>query len=173
MKAALVFFCLSASALAQQTQYQPRLPAACGSAGTSFNVHLNRSQHGPVPPEAGKAMIYFIHEAGLPSGHLAIAYPTTKYALDGTWVGAGHGDSWFAVPVTPGEHHLCAALQSSFVDQRVELAHLTLEAGGAYFFRTRLVLSGTVELLELNPIDSDEGEYLISEDPMATARPKR
>jgi hypothetical protein len=179
MKIALVLLCLSATAFAQQKtrlgQYadQPRLAAACGPAATSFKVELDRAQHGPVPPEAGHAQIYFIHEAGLPYERLTVGYPTTKYALDGSWVGAGHGDSWFAVAVAPGEHHVCATLQSSFVDQRVELAHFSVEAGKSYFFRTRLVLSGTVELLELDPIDSDEGEYAFSIYPMATAHAKK
>jgi hypothetical protein len=179
MKAALVFLCLPAFVFAQEkTRFGqdadvPRLAAACGPAKTGFKVELDSTQRGPLPPQAGKAMIYFIHDAGLPYENITVGYPTTKYALDGSWVGAGHGDSWFAVPVTPGVHHLCAALQSSIVDQRVELAHLTVEAGKTYFFRTRLVLSGTVQLLEFGPIDSDEGEYVVSGYPMATAHVKK
>jgi hypothetical protein len=179
MKLALVLLCLSTCAFAQQKtrfgQYtdQARLAAACGPAATSFKVDLDRTQHGLVPPEAGRAQIYFIHEAGLPYENLTVGYPTTKYALDGSWVGAGHGDSWFAVVVAPGEHHICATLQSSLVDQRVELAHLAVEAGKTYFFRTRLVLSGTVQLLELDPVDSDEGEYAVSLYPMANAHAKK
>jgi hypothetical protein len=128
MKAAVVFLCLSVTAFAQQKERygqqpgQNRLAAACGPANVNYKVNLDRSQHGPIPPEAGKALVYFIHDAGIPFESLTIGYPTTKYGVDGSWVGAGHGDSWFAVAVAPGEHHVCTVLQSSFVDQRVELA---------------------------------------------------
>lgn len=172
-----VFLCIAVPAFAQQKtrlgQYadQTRMAAACGPAETSFKVNLDRRQHGPVSPEAGKAQVYFIHVAGIPFEHLTAGYPTTKYALDGSWVGAGHGDSWFAL--APGEHHVCATLQSLFVDQRVELAHFMAEAGKSYFFRTHLVMSGSVELLELDQIDSDEGGYLIGSYPQATAHPKK
>ncbi len=103
-----------------------------------------------------------------------MGYPTTKYALDGSWVGAGHGDSWFAVAVAPGEHHVCATLQSSFVDQRVELAHFSVDAGKSYFYPHPVgSVKGTVEYFSWMPIDSDEGEYAFSMYPMATAHAKK
>jgi hypothetical protein len=179
MKAALFSLCITVSVFAQQIDLsgqqpgQGRLASACGPAAMSYKVNLDRSQHGPMPPEAGKALVYFIHDAGIPFEKLTIGYPTTKYGVDGSWVGAGHGNSWFAVAVTPGEHHVCAVLQSSFVDQRVELAHFTAEAGKAYFFRTRLVMSQSVELLELERIDSDQADYLIASYPLATAHARK
>ncbi len=126
-----------------------------------------------MPLEEGKAQLYFIHDSGLFVTNALRAYPTTKYGIDGSWVGAAHGDSWFVVSVTPGEHHLCTTLQSSFAQQRLALAHFTAEAGKSYYFRTQLVLSGTVELLELEPLDSDQGAYLVSVYPMATATAKK
>jgi hypothetical protein len=179
MEAAIVFLCLSVTAFAQQKERfsqqpgQNRLASACGPAHINYKVDLDRSQHGPMPPEAGKALVYFVHEAGIPFESITIGYPTTKYAVDGSWVGAGHGDSWFAVAVAPGEHHVCTVLQSSFVDQRVELAHFTAEAGQSYYFRTQLVTSGSIELLELERIDSDQAEYLISSSPLAKATAKK
>ncbi|MGB8029994.1 MAG: hypothetical protein WCF30_10055 [Terracidiphilus sp.] len=179
MRAAVVFLCLSVTAFAQQKERfsqqpgQNRLASACGPAQENFKVSLDRSQHGPMPPQAGKALVYFIHDAGIPFEQLTIGYPTTKYAVDGNWVGAGHGDSWFAVAVDPGEHHVCTVLQSSFLDQRVELAQFTAEAGKSYYFRTQLVTSRSVELLELQQIGSDEAGYLFSEYPMATATAKK
>jgi hypothetical protein len=125
-----------------------------------------------MPPQPEKALVYFFHEAGISGGGL-IAYPTTKYGLDGDWVGADHGDSWFAVAVDPGEHHVCTSLQTSVFQERVELGQFTAEAGKSYYYRTRLVLSGTVELLELNQIGSDEAGYLYSKYPMATATLKK
>jgi len=93
--------------------------------------------------------------------------------MDGAWVGANHNDSYFTISVEPGEHHLCATLQSSFVDNRVELAHFRAAAGKTYFYRTRLVMSKEVELLELEPIDSDQGKYLIASFPLSISTPKK
>ena len=178
MKTAIAFLFLGVTALAPQSEglgqqpTQDRLASACGLANVNYKVSLDRSQHGPATPEAGKALVYFIHDSGALSQPLTI-YPTTKYGVDGNWVGADHGDSWFAVAVTPGEHHVCTVLQSSLVNQRVELAQFTAEAGKSYYFRTQLVTSGSVELLEIERIDSDEAGYLISLYPMATATAKK
>jgi hypothetical protein len=178
MKVAFAIFLFAASALCQQkTRFgQPGAlpsPAACGPAETSFKVKLDDSQHDLVPPEDGKVRIYFIHEAGLPFTRLTLGYPTLKFAVDGVWTGADHGDSWFSASLDPGEHHLCATLQSSLVDHRVELKRFVAEAGKSYYYRTRLVLSGAVELLELEPIDSEQGEYLISRYPFSISKPKK
>ena len=96
-----------------------------------------------------------------------------KVAVDGAWAGANHGNSYFSIFVEPGEHHVCVTLQSSLVAQRVELAHFTAEAEKVYYYRTRLILSRSVELLELNPIDSDQGKYLIASFPLGISSPKK
>jgi hypothetical protein len=177
MKVALAIFFFAASALSQQKVRfgQPTANAspACGPARASFKVKVDDTQHVLAPPEAGKARIYFIHEAGIPFNRLTLGYPTSKFAIDGVWVGADHGDSYFSASVDPGEHHLCATLQSSLVDDRVELTHFVVEAGKVYFYRTRLVLSGSVELLELEPIDSDQGQYLVGFYPLSISKLKK
>jgi hypothetical protein len=160
MKIPVVIFFLATAAVAQTPT------AACGPGDVQFKVTLDDKPHAPTLPARAKALAYFIHDAG--STGLSFAYPTTKLAIDGAWVGAGHGDSWFAVSVDPGEHHLCATLQSSIVEDRVELAHFTAEAGKVYYFRTRLVMSQQVELLELERIDDDQGNYLVKTFPMST-----
>ncbi len=115
-------------------------------------------------------MVYFIHDDGSGVGG---GSPTSRDAIDGSWVGANQGESWFAVAVTPGEHHVCAAIQSFGIDQLAELTHFSAEAGKSYFFRTRLFSSRSADLLELEQIDSDEAGYLISLYPMAIATAKK
>jgi hypothetical protein len=51
----------------------------------------------------------------------------------------------------------------------VELAHVTAEAAKVYYFRTRLVMSRQVELLELQPLDSDQGRYLVAAFPLSVS----
>jgi hypothetical protein len=170
MKAVLIAFLFATSSLAQNPSAFPS--QACGSGDVDFKVKLDNTQHTPAQAAPGKALVYFIHEAGTSSAH-PLGYPTLKVGIDGAWVGANRGDSWFAVPVEPGEHHVCAILQSTVVNQRLELAHLQAEAGKAYYYRTRLVMSGQVGLLELDPLDSDQGGYLIGSYPLSVSHPKK
>ena len=144
--------------------------AACGRDNVNFKVKLDDSAHMLAQPEAGKARVYFFHDAGTNN---TLGYPTVKIAMDGAWVGAQHGNSYFSESVEPGEHHVCVMLQSSLVAQRFELAHFTAEAGKIYYYRTRLVMSRTVELLELDAIDTDQGKYLIASFPLSVSSAKK
>jgi hypothetical protein len=168
MKIVLVTLLLASSALAQA----PAAIAtpACGSEKVSFKVKLDESQHVLAQPEPGKARVYFFHDAGT---SMTVGYPTVKLGMDGAWVGANHGNSYFSVSIEPGEHRVCVTLQSSLVAQRMELAHFTAEAGKVYYYRTRLVMSRSVELLELDPIDSDQGNYLIASFPLSVSNAKK
>lgn len=166
MKAAVIALFFTAAAFAQ---VRPAYTAACGPGNLSFGVKLDQSQHTLVQPEPGKAQVYFVHDAG--AVH-TLGYPTVRVAMDGTWAGANRANSYFSVSVEPGEHHVCVNLQSSVYAQRVELAHFTAEAEKVYYYRTRLVLSRSVELLELDPIDSDQGKYLIATVALSVSSPK-
>lgn len=157
--------------IAQRNQPGPA-PAACGDLNVSMAVKLDDSQHTIAQPEAGKALIYFIQDTGL-SGKLA--YPTTKIGIDGKWTGANKKNSYFSVPLEPGEHHICAEIQSSFLlGYYVELAHLTAEAGHVYYFRTRIFYTQeSAEYFTLMPADSDEARFLIASNPLATAHARK
>lgn len=168
MKIAFVTILLAASAFAQAVPPAPT--AACGPGNVDFKVKLDESQHTVAQPEPGKALVYFFSDAGTTN---TLGYPTEKLAIDGAWAGANHGNSHFSAAVEPGEHHVCVTLQSSFVAQRVELAHFTAEAGKVYYYRVRLVTSRSVELLVLDPIDSDQGKYLIETLPLAVSSRKK
>jgi hypothetical protein len=169
MKIALVVLLCTASAAAQSN------PAAstssCGPGNVSFKVKFDDSHQVQAQPAPGKALVYFIHDSGNEGGPLA--YPTTKIGVDGKWAGANHGDSYFAVLVDAGEHHVCATLQTSFYGSRAEFAHFTAEAGKVYYFRSRLITSRSVELLELEAADGDEGQYLSTMYPLSISTPKR
>ena len=167
MRTIVLVMLLGAAAFAQ---VPPASPAACGPADASFKVELDGSQHTLTQPLPGKARVYFIHDAGTSA---SLGYPTVKVAMDGAWLGANRVNSYFLASAEPGEHHLCITLQSSMVAQRVELAHFTATADTVYYFRTRLILSRGVELLELDAVDSDEGKYLIGTFPLGVSHPKK
>ena len=168
MKTALVILLIAIPAFAQVVPAPST--SACGLDSVSFKVKTDESQHTLTPPEPGKARVYFIQDAGTPIG---LGYPTVKLGLDGKWVGANRLNSYFSVSVEPGEHHVCVMLQSSLVAQRVELAHFMAEADKVYYYRTRLVVSRSIDLLELEPIDSDQGRYLVALFPLSVSSPKK
>ncbi len=147
-----------------------RIASACGPENVAFKVKLDERDHRLAQPAQGKALVYFIHDSGTSA---VIAYPTTRMGVDGTWVGANHSNSYFYVSVEPGEHHVCADLQTSLYEDRTELAHFSAEAGKVYYFRTRLVTSRSVELLALDSLDSDQGNYLISLFPLSVSTAKK
>lgn len=168
MKIALAMLMVAIPAFAQVVP-APSI-AACGSDSISFKVKPDESRHLVTQPDPGKARVYFIQEAGTSMG---LGYPTVKLGLDGKWVGANRLNSYFSVPVEPGEHHVCVMLQSSLLAQRVELAHFMAEADKVYYYRTRIVMSREMELLELDLIDSDQGRYLVALFPLSVSSPKK
>ncbi len=99
-----------------------------------------------------------------------------KIGLDGAWVGAYRQNSYFTVSVEPGDHHVCANVQSnSSVGHLIALAHFTAEAGNVYYFRTRF-FGGLPEpappFVDLDPVDSDQAKYMITSFPPSVSQPK-
>jgi hypothetical protein len=165
-----VAFCAISIPLFAQNPMVP-VPSACGNFDVIMAVELDASQHTIAGADPNKARIYFIQDTGLVT---TIAYPTTKIGIDGQWVGANKKDSYFSISVEPGEHHLCAGIQSAFIRKEIELAHLKAEAGKVYYYRTRIVMSNSgPEYLGLMLVDSDEAQYLIESYPLAVAHARR
>ena len=136
----------------------------CGPQDVKFEVKSDESQHPAPTPEDGKALIYFVAD-----GHF-----TSNFGIDGKWVGAVNGGSYFFVPIEPGEHHLCAMLQSFLAQRgpRVSVHSLKAEPGGTYYFRTRMVGISTGFVLQLDQLDSDEGRWFVAWSKFSTSHPK-
>ncbi|MGA8617567.1 MAG: hypothetical protein WB660_03470 [Candidatus Sulfotelmatobacter sp.] len=175
MKILFVVLLLCASSLAQSVASAPAVAPGCGGANVKFDVKTNKSHHPIAQPESGKAIVYFVEDD---NGFESFPKPTTRVGLDGGWVGANHGDSYFYFSVDPGEHHLCASWQSLVIigaQETTAAAHFTAEAGQAYYFRVKNVWlrdhgHGHVELL---PLDNDEGQLLASRFALSTSHPKQ
>lgn len=148
MKIVLVALLFAASALAQNPP--DATLAVCGPMDIQFKIAQNKSQHTLLQPAPGKALVYFIQDTG-----------TARIGMDGAWVGANRGHSYFSVPVEPGEHHVCVKMDI-LTDHPVELLHFTAEAGQIYYFRARLIPLDSWKFLFLNAADSDEAKHLIA-----------
>lgn len=153
------------------------LPDSCGWEDVNFKV---ATQTNPLPlasPEAGKAQIVFL-ETEETDGQV-LSGVETYLGVDGTWIGATKGNSYFVAAVSPGRHHLCANWQADFAYewQRTSLAPLNVEAGRVYYFRVNVVHIRTNGIdyhsLNLTPVNEDEGRYLAGSLLLATAKPKK
>jgi hypothetical protein len=102
---------------------------------------------------------------------------TTKIGLDGGWVGANHGESYFYFSVDAGDHRLCAIWQSSLerYSRNASAISLTAEAGKVYYFRT--IVDQRKEqhqpVVKLEPLDPAEGQILVAASAFSTSHPKK
>jgi hypothetical protein len=169
MRAAIIFFLLASPVFAQSA-VTTAAPTACGPVDVKFDVKLD-----PAPPRselpADKAIIYVIEDVG----ESLYGWITIRVGLDGSWVGANRGNSYFSFAVSPGVQHLCANWQSRVRSQSslYSLTNFTAEAGKIYYFRTQIWFSDTMSRIELNPVNSDEGQYQIAAFPLVASHPKK
>jgi hypothetical protein len=174
MKTILVMLFLTAAAFAQDESAVARLArAACGPDDTQFDVKTDRAQHAVSAPETGKALVYVIEQ----EKHRGLKSVTTRVGLDGAWIGANRGDSYFFFSVAPGEHHLCSDWRVGFAaggGKQVSLANFTAETGRVYYFRVRTMGAKDMgNILDLDPINSDEGQFLVAASAFSSSSAKK
>lgn len=154
----------------------------CGPANIQFDVKTEAARQTIPPPSPGKAMIVFLQDD---EQYYPKPRPTTRFGVDGTWVGATHTDSYFFVEIKPGVHHLCASWQGSlfFINTTRPTAatHFTAESGETYYFRAKDMT--TYEFIgdsstehsdvELQSLDGDEAQVLMALFELSTSHPKK
>lgn len=172
----------------------------CGPASVKLDVSTTKQR--PAAPEiqAGKALVYFLQDD---LKYNATPRPTTRFAIDGTWVGATHANSYFYVFVDPGEHHLCASWQPGSLtagsvfrtiavggnyhgpERSTAVAHFSAEAGKTYYLSAKDVATiahtggehDTQYVSEaevvLSPLDSDEAQVLMNTFSFSSSHPKK
>jgi len=102
-----------------------------------------------------------------------------RAGLDGTWVGAflrtvtftdnSPYNSYFHISVEPGDHHVCMNAQVG-KGAIIALMHFTAEAGKVYYIGIQGVVSESSRFLNVGPMDSDEGKYLIATSPLSVSQ---
>lgn len=177
MKAALVVILFATSALAQKQSLIADAEVACGPKEVQFDTQLVAAQ--PLTqPDAGKSLVYVVEVFEKAVGQLA--RPTLRVGLDGTWIGADKGKAYISFSVDPGMHHLCTRWQSRWKRYSNEAAFtgFTADPGKIYFFRARIKEiggsgGGSNFSLDLEPLNEDEGKYLVASSSLSVSRPKK
>jgi hypothetical protein len=172
---ALVSALFALPALSQDQAAVARTAAGCGPSEVQFDVKTDKKQHPVAQPEAGKALVYVIEAEKSDRGVFKIGAVTTRVGLDGAWVGANHGASYFYFAVEPGEHRLCTDWQSSFksLSKLGSAVTFTAEAGKVYYFRAEIDETKDHPLaVKLQLIDQAEAQFLISSSSLSSSHPK-
>ena len=193
----LTFAVLAFAAFAQTAVSHAATPYdACGKDEIHFKVHTDKKQHLSTSPEAGKAQVVFIESL---DGSF-MTDPTARFAVDGTWVGANRGASYFAVSAAAGEHHLCAKRQSSIAAENDNAGAMTLQlqAGSIEYLEFRIQRNEigdassqgtaipsqtpgssmtvkehpTIDTVTFKALTADEGRQRIAKLPMSISSPK-
>jgi len=165
---------------APAAQDNPLGAPGCGPTDIHFDVKTKGKQATNPVPEAGKAVIVFLQDDAYFGSR---PRPTTRFGVDGTWVGATHSNSYFFVSIDPGEHHLCANWQSRVVlapTRSTAAAHFTAEAGRTYYYCARdiaitdqnraIVAEPEIKFV---PLDEDEGKVLMRAFALSQSHPKK
>jgi len=167
MKTFLAVMLLSCLAFAQNDAAIAKAKAACGPGEIHFNVEAENFSDSVDQPAGGKALVYVIAEGPI----------TSRIGLNGAWVGAIEGRSHLSFSVDPGEHHLCASWQSIFLKQNkiVALYGFTAEVGKTYYFRVRATVQGknAPYLQDIEPVNSDQGRYMVLDSKISESHVKK
>ena len=102
-------------------------------------------------------------------------HATVRFGMDGAWVGANSGNSYFALTVEPGVHHLCASWQSALGNTKkdVDVTSFTAEPGHVYYFAAAVTVNSRTSItFGLSQLNEDEGKYLVKGRDLSISKPK-
>ena len=96
MKAFAVVLLFGTFVFAQDSSSSINTAPGCGTASVKFEVKMDKSPHPLLQPPPGQAIVYFVEDD---TEFESTPKPTTRVGVDGTWVGANHGNSYFSFAI--------------------------------------------------------------------------
>jgi len=170
---AILFFLASVTCVrAQDLAGIHAAQSACGPANVKYEAKQDALQHPTPEPQAGNALVYVVQDIGeLKCSSCAL----TRIGVDGAWVGANQGSSYLFFTVAPGVHHVCLNWQSVFSSRSraYAFASFTAESGSVYYFRARIFPGHYDYSFDLDPLDPDQGKYLVASSAYSASHPKK
>jgi hypothetical protein len=171
MKHAVTSFLLCALFVIGNQLRATTLPDACGDEKVKVDVAVQKPSSAPPAANATTATLVFVQRLG----GSCIGCSVSRVGLDGTWIGANKGASFFSVTTAPGDHHVCALWEAPLakIENRVGLTDFEALAGQIYYFETEITPRSTGEFaLRMKPISADMGTFLVSRSKQSVAIPK-
>lgn len=150
------------------------LPDACGTLPVSKHAISASSVTSSLQPAPGHALIVFVQTMET-AGSVSLN-AQLRVGMDGRWIAATNGQSWFAVNADPGMRHLCVYWPSKWgPDPTRTYANLVdAKPGNVYYFRiavvwrkfndgihTMMAEPYQEQSVTLLPVNRDEAEYLL------------
>jgi hypothetical protein len=167
MKPSLSAFFLCASLSCAAQVWATSWPDSCGNDKIKFDVKTEGGRPAPAAPREGKAQIIFIQ------GENQMVAPfqnaTVRFGMDGAWVGANNGNSYFGLKV------LCASWQSAWkrLSKNVDLTSFTAEPGQVYYYSAQVTVNSRNSVsFHLSQLNEDEGRYRVANSKLSTSKPK-
>jgi hypothetical protein len=165
----LLLLLLAAPTFAQDSETAARTAAGCGPDNIQFDVKVDKKQHPAPPPDSGKAIVFIMEDI--------LAGPIMKVGLDGTWVGANKGKSYFYFSVEPGEHRLCSNWQSGVFKESAKrygsATTFIAEAGKTYYYRILVDGEQGSRNVKLAKLENAEAQFLIAASPLSIFSSKK
>jgi hypothetical protein len=150
-----------------------RIAAGCGADEVHFDVKTDKKQHPTGTAEGGKALVYGFADTAADNAHAAIGGWVTRFGVDGSWVGATNLKSYFFFSVDPGEHRLCASMQSKSSAYSAAMT-FSATAGGVYYFSTKDPNDpNTGHRLRLVTVNPAEGSLLVASSAYSTFQQRK
>ncbi len=118
---------------------------ACGLEDEKFPSATDKTQHPAPGAPADKALVYVIRPS------TAGSRIQTRFAVDGTWMGANYGNNYFFLTLSPGQHLFCS--QGS--DRSV--VTMNVEAGKIYYLQQTVTPGMTKARSTLDIIVEQDG----------------
>jgi len=178
----LSFFALTLASAAHASRTV--LPDACGDDKVHYDVEAKKDQPAPAAPADGKAQIVFIETLNRPSFWTGahVSDITTRFGMDGAWVGAARSNTYFTLDIAPGTHKLCTSVKGN--KDMIAMTSFTAEAGKTYYYEFKIEptvshgqvmvsggATGASTSVTLNSsfksLDEDEGKFRIKASALA------
>jgi hypothetical protein len=159
-----------------QAQSSKDQSGGCGSSKDAWDVATVK-EHPPDPQhQDDKALVYVI-QTMVDAPPIGGTKATTRLGVDGAWVGANHGNSYFFFPVDPGHHSICTDWQSALFTRSglVSAVDFNGKAGKTYYFQIRVrdVTNESNGQVEIDRIYKSEAGLLLPKSEFATSHPKK
>lgn len=152
----------------------PEVAQSCGPRDVMLDVRQTDGAGRPSKqPASGESLVYVVQDVQeqVPANSSLV----TRFGVDGRWVGANRGRSYFYMELQPGTHHLCVSGQWTRLrsENSIALRRIIMDNGQVYYVRVRFLYPAEGGIsLGLETVDEDEGRFLVDSSAYSESHPQ-